>query len=159
MSADANLKIIQFVRHHIDQIEKKVLSVARLKDDYANLLAIPGVGTILALTIMLETGHIHRFKKGGNYSSYCRFASSKRISDNKSKGKGNTKNGNQYLVWAFIEAANLARRYNEPLNAYFQRRAAKTYLCSGGIFMLIDRSLLMGGPNPSAIHYLIIICL
>jgi len=27
------------------------------------------------------------------------------------QGKGNVKNGNRYLAWAFIEAANFAIRY------------------------------------------------
>lgn len=102
------------------------LIFAKLKDEYKNLLTIPGIGNILALTIMLEVGDINRFKKVGNFSSYCRCASSKRISNNKSKGKGNTKNGNRYLAWAFIEAANCSRRYNESLNKYFQHKAART---------------------------------
>jgi transposase len=120
MSADANLKVLQFLQRHIDDIEKTVLCVAKLDDQYKNLISIPGIGTILG------TGDINRFKKVGNFSSYCRCASSKRISNNKSKGKGNTKNGNRYLAWAFIEAANFARRYNESLNKYFQRKAART---------------------------------
>jgi hypothetical protein len=28
----------------------------------------------------------------------------------KKKGQGNVKNGNKYLAWAFVEAANFARR-------------------------------------------------
>ena len=49
----------------------------------------------------------------GNYASYARCVSSIRLSNGKKKGEGNTKNGNAYLVWAFIEAANFARRYSE----------------------------------------------
>jgi len=32
---------------------------------------------------------------------------SKKICNGKRKGSGNTKNGNKYLAWAFVEAANL----------------------------------------------------
>ena len=32
-------------------------------------------------------------------------------SNGKKKGEGNVRNGNQHLAWAFIEAANFARRY------------------------------------------------
>jgi len=31
------------------------------------------------------------------------------------KGKGNTKNGNKYLTWAYVEAANFAVRYNPQI--------------------------------------------
>jgi hypothetical protein len=32
--------------------------------------------------------------------------------NDKKKGKGNTKNGNKYLSWAFVEAANFAIRFS-----------------------------------------------
>jgi hypothetical protein len=35
------------------------------------------------------------------------------LSNGKKKGKGNRKNGNVYLAWAFMEAAHFAIRY-EP---------------------------------------------
>jgi hypothetical protein len=36
---------------------------------------------------------------------------SARLSNGKKKGQGNVKNGNAYLAWAFVEAANFAHRY------------------------------------------------
>ena len=56
---------------------------------------------------MLAVGDISRFAKVGNFASYCRCVSSQRLSDGKSKGHGNRKNGNRYLSWAFVEAAHL----------------------------------------------------
>ena len=38
----------------------------------------------------------------------------------------NTKNGNKYLAWAFMEASNFSRIYSERANAYYQRKAHKT---------------------------------
>ncbi len=78
------------------------------------------------MTIMLETGCIDCFEKVGNYVSYCRKVPSSWISNGKRKGKGNKKNGNRYLAWAFSEAAELARRYDEHARAYYHRKAAKT---------------------------------
>ncbi len=75
---------------------------------------------------MLESGDINRFAKVGNYASYCRCAGSKRISNGKSKGHGNAKNGNKYLAWAYMEAANFAVRYNPHIKRYYQRKKAKT---------------------------------
>ena len=41
-----------------------------------------------------------------------RAVSTQWVSNGKSKGKGNKKNGNKYLSWAFSEAAEFARRYD-----------------------------------------------
>jgi transposase len=54
---------------------------------------------------MLETGDIKRFNKPGNYASYCRCIGGARYSNGKKKGGSNSKNGNKYLAWAFVEAA------------------------------------------------------
>jgi len=67
-----------------------------------------------------------RFSKVGQYSSYCRKVPSKWTSNNKKKGKGNTKNGNKYLAWAFSEGAEMSRRYNESAKTFFNKKAAKT---------------------------------
>ena len=67
-----------------------------------------------------------RFAKPGNYASYCRCVGSKRLSNGRKKGQGNTKNGNKYLSWAFVEAAHFAVRYDERARRYYQRKKAKT---------------------------------
>jgi transposase len=54
------------------------------------------------VTILLETGPIERFAQVGNYSSYARCVPTDKISNGKSKGKGNSKNGNRYLAMAFM---------------------------------------------------------
>jgi transposase len=90
------------------------------------LLTMTGVGDILGLTIMMEVGDITRFKRVGNYSSYCRCVESKRLSNGKVKGKNNMKNGNRYLAWAYIEAANFARRFCPLANRFYQRKLAKS---------------------------------
>ncbi len=117
---------IDFLTHKIRKIERAVEGRAALKKQYRYLLTLPGVGTVLALTIMLETGPISRFAKVGNYVSYCRKVSSQWISSGKRKGKGNKKSGNKYLAWAFSEAAELARRYHPQARAYYNRKMQKT---------------------------------
>ncbi len=87
---------------------------------------IPGLGKILSLTIMLETGDIERFAKVGNFSSYCRKVPTAWQSNDKKKGKGNSKNGNKYLAWAFSEAAEFARRHDEVARAFYNRKAGRT---------------------------------
>ncbi|BCG46464.1 Transposase [Citrifermentans bremense] len=109
-----------------DSIEAVIERKLKLEDRYKLLLTVPGIGKIIALTIMLETGPVDRFQNVGNYASYCRLVSSRWTSNEKTKGKGNKKNGNKYLSWAFSEAAEFARRYDERARAYYNRKLRKT---------------------------------
>jgi transposase len=86
------------------------------------LLSLPGVGKILGLTILLETGPIGRFPAVGNYVSYCRKAESTWKSSEKVKGRGNRKNGNRYLSWAFAEAAEHARMLDAASRKFYTRK-------------------------------------
>jgi transposase len=126
LSAQANLDSIAFIKQQIHRLEKVIRSKLKLSQSYNGLLTVPGIGQILAMTIMLEVGNIGRFAKVGNFTSYCRCAPTQRLSDGKSKGSGNRKNGNRYLSWAFSEAAHLARRYNDRFRRYYNRKAAQT---------------------------------
>ena len=79
-------------------LEKTVLASAWLRVEYEILQSIPGIGKILALMIIYETGDIKRFEASGNYVSYCRCVKNKHLSNGKKKGSGNRKNGNKYLT-------------------------------------------------------------
>jgi transposase len=125
LSARANLDSIRFFAQQIRQLEKAIKNKIKVKKEFQYLMTVPGIGTILAMTIMLEVGDINRFAKVGNFASYSRCVSSQRLSDGKSKGSGNRKNGNRYLSWAFIEAAHLSRRYNERFKSYYNRKIAQ----------------------------------
>jgi len=126
LTIQSNLTILQCLAAQIKTIEKSLLSQLKLDERYVKITSIDGIGVILGLTIILETGKISRFKKVGDYASYCRLVSGARYSNGKKKAKVNTKNGNKYLCWAFIEAANFAIRYNETIKKYYQRKLAKT---------------------------------
>ena len=110
---------------------------------------------------MLETGEISRFPSVGNFASYCRCVDSRKISNSKKKGKGNTKNGNKYLAWAFVEAANFAIRYNSRIKSFYQRKKAKTNgvvaikavahkLCRACYYIMRDQVPFNMEPKPSA---------
>ena len=126
MSGRASKEVIDFLTHQIHKIEAWVQEKVVLKEGYRSLLSLPGVGKILALTIMLETGPIGRFATVGDYVSYCRKVPSHWMSDGRRKGSGNTKNGNRYLAWAYGEASELARRFDKACRGYYQRKMQRT---------------------------------
>ena len=117
---------IDFLTLQIKKIETVVEGRIELRPPYVKLQSVFGVGKILALTIMLETGPVSRFAKVGNYVSYCRKVSSKWLSNDKVKGKGNKKSGNKYLAWAYSEAAEHARRSYTQARTYYNRKMQKT---------------------------------
>ncbi|WP_213309011.1 IS110 family transposase [Paraburkholderia sacchari] len=122
LAMQANLAVLKTLQEEITIIEKRLLERVRLRRDYALLKSVPGIGPVLATTIMLETGTISRFNNVGNFSSYCRCVDSRRESNNKKKGEGNTKNGNKYLAWAFVEAANFAIRSCPEARRFYERK-------------------------------------
>jgi len=111
----------------IDLLEREALAQVRLRPAYRHLLSVSGIGQVLGLTIMLETGEIGRFAQAGHYASYCRCVGSERLSNGKRKGRGNTKNGNKYLAWAYVEAANFAVRYNAVINLRIPRQGGHRF--------------------------------
>jgi transposase len=129
----ANRLIAKIQKEHLEQldqsierIEKVVLSSARQLPYYERLNTLPGVGRILGMTIAMEVGQISRFKGPGNFASYCRAVDSQRTSNEKHKGDNNRKCGNKYLAWAFVEAANFAKRYDPRCRRWFDRKAQRT---------------------------------
>jgi transposase len=117
--------LIQLLKEKSKRFEEKVLEHAHLKPAYECLLTIPGVGVILALTIMLETGDIGRFETVGDYTSYCRCVRASHTSNGKGKGKNNSKNGNAYLAWAFVEAVHHALRTCPQAKHFYDKKLAK----------------------------------
>jgi len=113
---------IDFLTAQIDEVESAVLKQAKKKPFYSKLLELPGVGKILAMTIQLETGPTSRFLKAGNYVSYCRKVESRWFSNEQAKGRGNAKNGNKYLAWAYSEAAEYARRFHPASRTFYDRK-------------------------------------
>jgi transposase len=126
LAVKANLSVMSSADEQVQILEQIVTQRVKLRPQFSFLKTVPGIGQILALTIMLETGDIRRFASVGNFASYCRCVGSRKVSNGKTKGKGNTKNGNKYLAWAFVEAAHFAIRFNSKIKSFDQRKKAKT---------------------------------
>src|SRR5437667_462856 len=126
LGLQANVAMIGALNEEIAKIEKHLAQRLRPRPEYTLLNTAPGIGRILAPIILLETGSIERFAAVGNYASYARCVDSVRLSNRQQKGEGNVRNGNKYLAWAFIEAANMARRWCPEARRFHDRKRAKT---------------------------------
>ena len=127
LAITSSLAVVRGINEEIAGIEKLILKDATLKPEFELLKSIPGIGQTLALTIMYETGSIARFADAGHFCSYCRCVPSQHLSNGKVKGKGNVRNGNAYLSWAFMEAAHFAIRFEPRAKSFYERKKAKTH--------------------------------
>jgi transposase len=126
LAVNSNLGVIRALDEQITVLEKTVKAHIKPTGALQFLLSVSGIGDILGLTILLETGEIRRFASVGQYASYCRCVGSERISNGQRKGRGNSKNGNRYLAWAYVEAAHFAVRYNTQIKRYYQRKCSRS---------------------------------
>jgi transposase len=126
LAVKRNLAVRRCLETPMATMAQTVTQRVKLQAECKDLRTVRGMGQILALTMMLETGDSRRFPTVGNCASSCRCVGSEKRSQGKRKGSGNTKNGNQYLAWAFREAAHFAVRYHPCIKRFSQRQQAKT---------------------------------
>src|SRR5882762_3915106 len=126
LAMKTNAAVIATLTEQIDLVEKRLEDRVQTRTEYALLTTVPGIGKTLATTILLETGPIERFATVGKFASYARCVDSQHTSNGKKKGEGNIRNGNKYLSWAFIEAANFAVRFCAEAKRFYERKKAKS---------------------------------
>lgn len=85
------------------------------------LVSIPGIGDITGAIIAMETGAIDRFADAKHYCSYCRLAPGAKDSGGKHSHRSGSKDGNQYLKYAFTEAAIKAIMYYSEIRHFAAR--------------------------------------
>jgi transposase len=124
-AAQVSLRHIAFLDREVARIEQTAEPRCLQVPQYERLLTVPGIGKILGMTIILETGPVTRFAGPGPYASYCRLVKAEHTSNGQRKGGGNVKNGNAYLAWAYLEAVNGALRASPELRAWYERKATR----------------------------------
>ncbi len=123
MSMAADVALIGAYDEVIRDLELFLLHEVR-KDhghEFSLLRSIPGIGEILALTLLYEINDLKRFARVQDFLSYARLVKGRHESDSKVKKSAGAKMGNVHLKWAFSEAAALFLRWNAPGRKYFAR--------------------------------------
>lgn len=91
-----------------EQLESQADEFLSNREDYKHLRSMPGVGPIVALIIIAESGDLKRFRHHRQYLNYCGFSlSSKQSGLSKSNCKL-SKRGSARLRYAFWLAGNAA---------------------------------------------------
>jgi transposase len=125
MNASQRLERIELLTRQISDLEETILGLTRQKADYNSLLAIPGIGRILALTILYEVGEVSRFGNVRQFSSYCRLVPGVAQSGAVARRGRSSKQGNHYLKSAFNQAAIAAVRSYPRIRRCYERHLTR----------------------------------
>lgn len=113
---------------HRKQLEKYFKARLRPTLTVQLLMSIPGIGDITGAIIAMETADIHRFADAKHYCSYCRLVPGAKDSGGKYSHRSGSKDGNQYLKYAFTEAAIKAMMFYPEIKQFaarLEKRATK----------------------------------
>jgi len=94
LAVQGTLLVMRGQEAAINLLEREACTQVKLRPGYRHLLSVSGIGQVLGLTIMLQTGPLERFAD----ASYSRCVGGARLSNGKRKGRGNAKNGNKSLA-------------------------------------------------------------
>jgi transposase len=113
-NVEADLNVAERLDAIIQVLERTILQRAKVDDieTFQRLQTIPGVGRILALTLLYELHDIARFPRVQDFLSYARLVKSQKASAGKVLGTSGAKIGNAHLKWAYSEAAVLFLQKN-----------------------------------------------
>ena len=126
-NVEADLAMAERIDDIIASLEGTIRQQAKLDgpDTLELLQTIPGIGPILALTLLYELHHIERFPRVQDFLSYARLVKSQKTSAGKIRGTSGAKIGNAHLKWAYSEAAVLFLQKNPPGQKLINRLRAK----------------------------------
>lgn len=112
-SVEVDLALLERYDSLITDLEYTLVRTAKQHDADAfhRLRSVPGIGKILALTILYELHDVHRFDRVQEFASYARLVKGRKQSGGKTLGTSGAKMGNVHLKWAFSEAAVLFLRH------------------------------------------------
>lgn len=125
-----DLALLERYDELLTDLEADLVRRAKQHDPQAfhRLRTIPGVGKVLALTILYEIHDVRRFDRVQQFASYARLVRCAKESAGKKLGTSGAKMGNVHLKWAFSEAAVLFVRHSaegKKLLARLEKRFGK----------------------------------
>jgi transposase len=115
------LERIALLSQQLDTLASHLVATVQDRPELHRWLTIPGVGTILAMTIFSEIGQIGRCQDAREFSSYCRLVPGVAQSDPLSRRGRHAKQGSPQLTWAFSQAALYAVRSYPKSRRCFDR--------------------------------------
>lgn len=112
---------IEFFKSQIKKLDKAITQ--ELNAIPQTLTTVRGIGPVWGAGIIAEIGDISRFRNEAALAQYAGLTWSRYQSGNfEAEDTRLTKNGNRYLRYYLVEAANSLRVHNEEYKAYYQTK-------------------------------------
>jgi transposase len=124
-SVELELKLVDDLGEQIERVEEEIRGVVAETPEIRLLMTLPGVGMILATIIALEIGDVERFTSAERLASYAGTVPRVAASGGKIRYGATRSDVNQYLKWAFFEAANVVASHRRR---WMERHVVKLYM-------------------------------
>lgn len=128
-TVEVDISVIEHLDNVIADLELYLANTTKEHDanSFYLLRSIPGVGKVLAMSILYEVHDIARFATVQDFASYARLIRCVRESAGKRSGTSGSKIGNAHLKWAISEAAVLMLWHGDigKLQGRLQRKHGK----------------------------------
>jgi transposase len=111
------LAVIDWLDARLAPLERELLPLARADARVVLLETIPGIGSLLGLTIATEIGDIARFSSAGKLIGYAGLAPKIKQSGQSSRTGPLSKAGSKALRWAAVEAAQQGWRETRGISS------------------------------------------
>jgi transposase len=119
------LELIQELDKKINAATRQIREVLKPDERAHWLLTIPGVGQLTAYLLLYEIGDIRRFNSARELCGYAGITPIVRESGDHRQEGHISKEGNPYIRWDIVEAAQIARRKDPALYDFYGRIARK----------------------------------
>ena len=118
------LENINFLEKQLAKLDKLIAS--ELKAIPQTLDTVTGIGPVYAAGIIAEIGDISRFPNEAALAQYAGLTWPRcQSGEFEAEERRLTKEGNRYLRYYLVEAANSLRVFNEEYKAYYQKKYAE----------------------------------
>lgn len=116
-----NWETIVFAHRQAELLEESINQAAAQDDRVPLLVQLPGVGTLVAMTLLAAIGDISRFPSDKKLVGYAGLGARVHDSGETHRSGRLTKRGRKDLRWAMVTAAQHAVRSHPYWEAYFER--------------------------------------
>jgi transposase len=117
----------------IGEIEKELFALVEQNDDYQRLLSMPGIGPVVASTLLASVGDAHYFKNGRQMAAWIGLTPRQHASGENSRMLGISKRGDRTLRKMLIHGARTVLNWCGPktdkLSLWLKALSSRAHPC------------------------------
>jgi transposase len=120
---DRYLRVLDTLGQEIRVLTRQIIRRVELTPAMKRLTTLPGIGKYRAALIYWEIADVHRFARADNLVAYAGLAPSVHSSGGRTYYGPIMRQGNTFLRWALVQAAQKYGKHPGPLGDFFRQVA------------------------------------